>query len=375
MSISRSKKRKRRGSVLITAIAFIIMLCMLAAVTVDMGHMYGCLSRMQNAADSAALAAAMRVGNENTQEARDDAQKWAIGFANYNLPGHGDVLVTSDVTFGTWDPEFETFSAGGTTPNAVQVQVRRDGANTDSVGTWFISMFGPDSLGLMCTAIAMTSPTSAAEGVPMALRSPSFGSVDPAVTAVNPGKDGPSFPKNGVSFKVGEHVVIAAYGQGKKPPVHLTLDVDADGPGAAEADVKKILKGDMDPVELQAGDEVNVFNEGTGSAGYIEALDDRLNLADSDPGRDIVMAVIETTSTSRDADGKLTGPVRIADFVCVHIDGIVDIVVVDPTDPTKTITDRVLMGTITNKRAETFWGGATPSGAGGATVTIAELVR
>ena len=204
MSTTRCKQRERRGSVLITTVAFIIMLCMLAAVMVDMGHMYGCLSRMQNAADAAALAAAMRVGNENTQEARDDAQKWAIGFANYNLPGHGDVLVISDVTFGTWDPEYETFSSGGTTPNAVQVQVRRDGTNTDSVATWFISMFGPSELGLACTATAMTSPTSAAEGVPMALRSPSFGSVDPAVTAINPGKDGPSYPANGVSFEVGE---------------------------------------------------------------------------------------------------------------------------------------------------------------------------
>ena len=375
MNKSRRKQPQRRGLVLVTSIVFILMLCMLTVVMVDVGYMYTCKSRMQNAADAAALAAAMRMGNENTQETRDEAQQWAIGFANFNLPGHGEVLVVDDVIFGTWDPASETFAAGGATPNAVQVLVRRDGTNTDSVATFFMSMFGQNEIGLTATATAMMSATSAAEGMPMALRGPDFGSIDPKVTEANPGKDGPSSPENGESFEVDEKVIVFVYGKGKKSPVHLTLDIDADGPGASGSDVRKILKGETDPVEMQVGDEANVFNEGTGSNSYGGALDDRLDLAVDDPGRDIVMAVVETLPDSRDGDGQLTGKVRISDFVSVHLDEIVEEKIADPKNPSKTITVRYLMGTITNRRAETSWGGATPSGAGGGAVTLAELVQ
>jgi hypothetical protein len=87
------------------------------------------------------------------------------------------------------------------------------------------------------------------------------------------------------------------------------------------------------------------------------------------------MPIVETTNTSRDFNGHLTGEVRVSDFVGVHLDGTVEYDVVDPSNPSKTITVKYLMGTITNRRAETFWGGATPSGAGGGTVSLPELVR
>ena len=205
-------------------------------------------------------------------------------------------------------------------------------------------------------------------------RSEYFGSVDPETTKINPGKDGPSSPANEKSFEVGEKVIVFIYGNGKQSPVHLTLNIDALGKGASSV-AKKILKGTMDPVEMQVGDEAFVFNEGTGAQSYGDSLDDRLETATDDPDRDIVMAVVETLPDSRDADGKLTGKVRVADFVAVHLDEIVEKEIVDPNNPKKMITVRYLMGTVTNRRAETSWGGATPSGAGGASVRVVELVQ
>jgi hypothetical protein len=330
---------------------------------------------MQSAADAAALAAVMRIGNSNTQESRIDAEAWAIGFANYNLPDLGDVLVVDDVTFGTWNSLNETFTSGGNPPNAVQVVVRRDGLHTDRVGTSFMNFFGMSEVELSVKAVAMITSTSSAEAMPIALRSPEFGAVDAGISAGNPGKDGPSSPENGEAFVLGEKVIVAVYGKGKFAPVHLALDIDADGPGAAEADVKKVLKGDDLAIEIQVGDMAYVFNEGTGSASYGEALDNRLDLDSDDPGRVIIMPVVETVCDSRNSDGKLTGEVRVADFVCVHLDGIVENDVVDPSNPSKTITVKYLMGTIVNRRAETSWGGGTPSGAGGATVSLPELVQ
>ncbi|HIF31016.1 MAG TPA: hypothetical protein EYQ75_04980 [Planctomycetaceae bacterium] len=369
------KQKRRNGSVLVISLAAIIMMCFLASMTVDLGYLHSCKSRMQSAADAAALAAVMRIGNDNSQESRLDAQAWAIGFANYNLPDLGDVLVSSDVTFGTWNPLNETFTSGGDPPNAVEVTVRRDGENTDRIGTSFMNFFGVSEVGLSAKAVAMIASTSAAEGMPMALRSPDFGAVDPGISAGNPGKDGPSAPANGSEFVVGEQVIVAIYGKGKYAPVHLALDVDADGPGASESDCKKVLKGEDVAVEIQVGDLLYVFNEGTGSASFSEALDDRLDLDSDDPRRNIIMPIVETTNTSRDVNGHLTGEVRVSDFVGVHLDGTVEYDVVDPSNPSKTITVKYLMGTITNRRAETFWGGATPSGAGGGTVSLPELVR
>ena len=375
MRIHRSKRRQRRGTALLISIFMIIMLCMLSAVMVDYGYMHASQSRMQSAADAAALAAAMRIGNENTAEARAEAQAWAVNFANYNLPGLGHVLVTDDIVFGNWDPADESFDPSDEAPNAVQVLVRRDGTNTESVATFFMNIFGVADIGLTASATATLSPTSAMEGMPLALRGPDFGPVDPQITADNPGKDGPSSPWNGKYFEVGDEVIVAIYGKGKRSPVHLTLDIDADGPGAAEADVKKILRGDMDPVEMQVGDEAYVFGGGTGSGSYGEALDDRLDLAFDDPGRNIGMPVVETLYDSRDEDGQLIGKVRVSDFVSVHLDEIVEVDVVDPDNASKTITVRYLMGTIRNRRAETSWGGATPSGAGGGSIIVVELVH
>jgi hypothetical protein len=109
-----------------------------------------------------------------------------------------------------------------------------------------------------------------------------------------------------------------------------------------------------------------VVGEGT-SGGYGEALDDRLKLATDDPGRDIVLPIVETLPGSRDDKGKLKGKVRIADFVAVHLDGVVEVEIVDPKDPKKTIKVDYLMGTIITRRAETSWGGGS--------VGVVELVQ
>jgi len=374
LSSTRSRP-SRRGAALLASLVMIVMLCMLAAVMVDLGYLHGCKSRMQDAADAAALAATMRIGNENNSESRAEARAWAIGFANHNLEGMGDVLVTEDVVFGRWDPSSETFAVNENAPNAVQVMVRRDGVNTDRVAGFFMNIFGATELGLTASSTATMSGSSSAEGVPMALRAPGFGDIDADFSEANPDKDGPSGPSNGNSFEVGEEVIIAIDGKGKDSSVQLTLDIDGNGGNASEGSVKDVLEGKSDLAEMQVGDEANIFSEGTGDDGFGEALEDRLELADNDPGRDLVMPVVETTNDSRGGDGKLSGKVRIADFVSVHLDRVVEETIPDPKNDKKTIKVRYLMGTVTTRRAETSWGGGTPSGAGGGTVGLPELVH
>ena len=370
-----SRSQQRCGSVSLIAVIMMIMLCMVCAVTVDLGYMPGAKSRMQSAADAAALAAVMRVGNENTADDRAAAQDWAVEFANQNLPDVDQTLVPADVVFGSWDPATKTFAAGGVALSAVQVKVRRDGTNSAGIQTAFMKIFGWDEINMTATSTASIASSSAAEGMPFALRDPDFGAVDLDVTAANPDNDGPSVPANGVSFQVGDTVVLGAYGKDYYPAIGLALAYDDKGPGASEGDVKKILKGDDDPVEMQVGDEVEVLSEGVDDDDCIKALDDRLKLADDDPDRDVVLPVVETLADSRNEYGELTGSVRIADFVAVHLDEIIELEVVNPKDISKTVKVKFLIGTVMTRRTETSWGGATPSGAGGATVGVIELVE
>lgn len=369
------RRSSRRGAALLASLVLIVGICMLAAVMVDLGYLHACKSRMQNAADAAALAATMRLSNENTAAAREEAKNWAIGFANHNLEGFGDVLVPDDVVFGNWNPTSESFVENNSSPNSVQIMVRRDGKNTASVGGFFMNIFGTSEIAMTATATATISGASGAEGVPMALRSPDFGDVNAKLTDHNPLKDGPSSPANGTAFEVGEQVVIAVEGDGKDSSSQLTLAIDEKGPGAPEGHVKDVLKGKSDPVDMQVGDEASVMDHGMGDGKFTDALEDRMKLPDSHADRDLVMPIVEEVAGSRNGKGELTGNVRIADFVSVHLDDIVEEQMPDPKNAKKTITVRYFMGTITNKRAETSWGGATPSGAGGSSVGLPELVK
>ena len=223
-------------------------------------------------------------------------------------------------------------------------------------------------------AIAILDGVSGAGVLPMALRDGNFGPIDPEVAEFNPGKDGPSAPANGKQFEVGEEVILYIYGKGKKSPVHLTLDIDSPGPGASQSDVKKVLKGEQDPVVMKAGWDYFVFNEGTGSGGYGSAIDDRLKTAIDDPLRDVVVPIVSILPGSKNDDDRLSGKIRVVDFAAVHLDGTVEEDVVDPNNPSQTITVKYLVGTI-SRRIISYGGGAPQSanGVGGDTVVTTHL--
>jgi hypothetical protein len=63
----------------------------------------------------------------------------------------------------------------------------------------------------------------------------------------------------------------------------------------------------------------------------------------------IIMPVIETLPMSRNSDGRLTGDIRIVDFVAVHLDGVERITVADPrfdASSSKTMTVEAIVGTV-----------------------------
>lgn len=177
-------------------------------------------------------------------------------------------------------------------------------------------------------------------------------------------------------------MVLFIYGKGKQSPVHLTLEIDSPGPGAAEADVKKVLSGREPSISISLDDEFLVFNAGTGSGGYGSALDDRLRTADNSPLRDVIMPVVDTVAASRNDRDQVTGPVQVVDFVAVHLDNVIEVEVEDPNNPGRTITIDLLVGTVGrqivqsgSQRLAKRAAGLNPKAPNAQTVAVSRLVQ
>ena len=83
-------------------------------------------------------------------------QEWTQRFFLFTLnePNFGDVLVKDDVELGSWDFNSKSFTPDNGNANAVRTTVRRDGTNTASVQTFFMSLFGVSEVAITATSIA-----------------------------------------------------------------------------------------------------------------------------------------------------------------------------------------------------------------------------
>ena len=353
-----------------------IAMCCFIAFAVDIGYLCVVRTELQRAADSAALAGIGVLVDEDGTLNLSGAEVTAQQFGAMNGSAGGGLVLLSDadIKVGVYDVLTHQVVETPGEANAIEVIAARTADRGSAVQLFFAPIMGIQQADVTVRAIAILNGVSGASVLPMALRDGDFGPIDPKVSEANPGKDGPSGPANGESFEVDEEVILYIYGKGKKSPVHLTLDIDSPGPGASQSDVKKVLKGEQDPVVMKAGWDYFVFNEGTGSGGFGSALDDRLNTAVDDPLRDVIVPVVSLLPGSRDEDGQISGQVRVVDFVAVHLDGTGEEEIIDPNNPSRTITVKYLVGTIT-RRAVSYVGGAPQgaSGVGGETVTTTYL--
>lgn len=364
------KREKRRGSVVVTMPVMLGGLIFVAAIMVDIGSFYVNKSQMQNAADAAAIAAAMKIGNDRSAASLETAKAYASDFANKNQVGRGDVLVADDISMGIWDYSGGGFSPGADVNNAnsFQITVRRGGAASDGLGSYFSRCFGLNDFEAIAKSTVVMSGASAAVGVPLALRAPGFGAINPKLTQTNPNFDGPCCPDDNVEFAVGDTVVLMATGNNKVTS-HLALQF------TDRANMYKLLDGSSDGMVMRVGDEVAVHDMGTKPRNFRWKLEQRTLLSPDDPKRCIVVPVVELLSDSKNGAGKINKKVRICDFVCVYVWKKMQYQVTNPTNSKKQLTQTVILGQIRNRRAATIGGGQTPSGAGGKSVTSAALVN
>jgi hypothetical protein len=134
-------------------------LCIIAAATVDVGHLCATEAQLQNAADAAATAAVMQMWKTRSaagaeSSARADAVAEAEAIADINHQG-----VDTQVQFGTWDENVFTPKDSLVSVNAVRVEVlRNDDAAAGPSQTFFAHIFGVDEVEQGAVAVARFRP-------------------------------------------------------------------------------------------------------------------------------------------------------------------------------------------------------------------------
>ncbi len=153
--------RSRRATVLVQAVFFGGAVGIgVAALAVDTGLMYGAKQELQAAADSAALAAASRLGLDPGAEAKAIQEGKTFAGLN-NIMGDNADLVDADVVFGHAElvNGKYVFTPGAQPRDAVRVTLRRDASAADGpVSLTFAKVFGMEGARLAASATAMLVP-------------------------------------------------------------------------------------------------------------------------------------------------------------------------------------------------------------------------
>lgn len=153
-----------------------VVFCGFLGLAIDVGYMYLSRAQLQSAADSAALAGAMKlVGGGGTIQGA--ARTEAVSFAVKNdvdkealeiLSDNSNTLsAVNDVTVGNWNKATRVYQAGVTPVNAVQVKARRTGEGDaggaspgGAIELFFAQTIAPKwaQMGASAGAIAQRSP-------------------------------------------------------------------------------------------------------------------------------------------------------------------------------------------------------------------------
>jgi hypothetical protein len=362
--------------VVLTAVMMTALLGMVA-LAVDLGNLYVARTELQKAADAASLAGAGALFSKTGVDI-SGAMGNAVQFAGMNraagdnvLLGAGDVQVGRIESPLTWGSPFQL--AYDATANSVQVMAARRVSEGRGIDLFFAPLFGINQASVGATATATRVPVSSAQIIPIALRTPNFGPVDPNITEHNPGKDGPSYPANGVAFQLGEEVVVFIFGKGVRPPIHLVLDLP-DYSGIAET--QKLLSGESYPAMVSIGDQMPAWNTGDGDGNFGVKLVDRME-DDSVLNNTVVLPIVDTLPDSRDDNGNLTGDIVIVDFVGVELLRVDTVSVKDPDSPGQGrnyFVDRVV-GEVVPVTISNGQGSNTPGGYAENSVVMLQLVK
>ena len=137
------------GGVQIWVAGALVAVVGMAGLAVDSSYFFVMSNRLQISADSAALAGALFIEDEDAMRAE------ALKYAQMNLAEDDQILdQANDVESGNWDHDAHVFTPGGTPLNAVMVTTRMAQENGNAAGTFFASVLGFGEVDISASAVA-----------------------------------------------------------------------------------------------------------------------------------------------------------------------------------------------------------------------------
>lgn len=181
--------REEKGVTAALAAVFLTFMVGIMGAAVDLGAVYSAKAQLQNAADSAALAAAdtmLGMGSNSKVTAQPStglvsAQTLAASNSALGVPTRLKTPPGNDFVIGYYDTSSRGFVSGRTGMgltnaadlNAVQVTLRRDSQANSPISTFFARILGLDEIGVQATSIAFRGyPGTVAQGtvkIPVAI--------------------------------------------------------------------------------------------------------------------------------------------------------------------------------------------------------------
>ncbi len=144
---------QRRGAAMLLMLFLLTIVIGMVAMSVDAGLMVLLRAEIQNAVDSGALAAALRLQGDPGNI--DEAERIARYYVQRNRVGFTALVPEDaiDVEQGYFDGDTNTFTPTSQDPNAVRVYARQD-----AQPFFFAKIFGHDTFGAPAEAIASADP-------------------------------------------------------------------------------------------------------------------------------------------------------------------------------------------------------------------------
>jgi hypothetical protein len=150
VAIPSHRTTRRQGAVLIYAMIVMVAVSALCSLAVDYGRVQLAKTQLSAAADAAARYAVTGLADGTYQ-----SKAIAVAAQN-NVDGTAMVLNGSDVTAGTWANN--TFTPGGSSPNAVQINAVRSASRGNGIALMYGAILGARSCDIHAMAIASLTP-------------------------------------------------------------------------------------------------------------------------------------------------------------------------------------------------------------------------
>jgi len=161
------KRTRRKGNVLVLSVVLMAAMFAFLAFAVDVGYLSVVRSELQRTADASAIAAAWELldaealtGGDSSQFMEDNARTLAEQYANLNVVmGNGMGLAQQDVAVGYLANPFDRLAEvdfnSESSPNAVQVSVRKTSNQNGAVPFFFARILGYDDTAMHAEATAV----------------------------------------------------------------------------------------------------------------------------------------------------------------------------------------------------------------------------